>query len=117
MGDSDISIVSKIIIFLSSLSFIDLLLPTAFQFISILGLTVFGLSTAGVAGFCVVATGIPCAIALGVSVGLNFAVSSGILNQFGFSMVANSYQWIGALILTPISVILSIFISKLARGN
>jgi len=111
---SDLAIVSSIVIFLTCLTFLNLLLPVAWQFISMTSLTIFGLSTIGVAGFCVVATGIPCAIALGVSVGAQF-IAPTFLEALGLT-TTTVYTWINTLILIPISIILSIFIARLARG-
>jgi hypothetical protein len=111
---SDLTIVSSIVIFLTCLTFLNLLLPVAWQFISITSLTIFGLSTVGVSAFCVVLTGIPCAIALGVSVGAQF-VAPTVLEALGITS-STTYTWINTLILIPISIILSIFIARLARG-
>lgn len=111
---SDLTIVSGIVIFFTCLVFLNLLLPITWQFISMISLSVFGLSTVGVSAFCVVATGVPCAIALGVSVGIQF-VAPLVLESLGFS-ASTSYTWINTLILIPTSIILTIFISRLARG-
>jgi hypothetical protein len=59
-----------------------------------------------VAGACVIASGIPCAVALGV---------------FGFISVWNylivSIEWVKLLIFTPLVVTLIYIISKLGRGG
>jgi hypothetical protein len=118
MGDSDLAIVSSIIIFLVVMSFINALMPPAWQFVDITGIAVIGLGTAGVAAFCVLSTGIPCALALGVTVGLTFTVSSGLLSLIGLAATASVVApWVGTLIITPLTLILEVFIAKLARGQ
>ena len=118
MGDHDLAIVSSIIIFLAVLAFINSVMPPAWQFVDILGLGVLGLGTAGVAAFCVLSTGIPCAIALGVTVGGTFIASSGLLSLIGLTVAVNTVApWVGTLIITPLTLILEVFIAKLARGQ
>jgi hypothetical protein len=126
MGDHDLAIVTRIIIFLSSASFLNFILPVSFQFITLFSLATFVGTTTAVAGACVISTGLVCAAALGLSAVLNLA-ASGILAAIGIdlshvpilsSLTSTSpYAWIGSLILIPISLILSVYISKLARGQ
>jgi hypothetical protein len=125
MGDHDLAIVSKIIIFLSSASFLNFLLPASLQFITLFSLATFVGTTTAVAGACVISTGLVCAVALGISAILN-VTASGILAAIGIDISqvpilsqltsSSPYSWVGSLILVPISLILSVFISKLARG-
>ena len=107
MGDHDLAIVSSIIVFLTVLSFIDLLMPIAWQFITIQSLSWYSVETIAVAGTCVVSTGLPCAAALVI-----YTAASFLTTYF-----STATSWITALILTPLSVILIIFIAKLARGQ
>ena len=125
MGDHDLAIVSNIIIFVSSLSFLASKLPVAYQFITMFNFLIFGATTIGVAGACIITTGLPCVIALGLSAIINLL--GALLSTLGInasnipllqSFISSSpYAWIGSLILTPISLILQVFISKLARGQ
>jgi hypothetical protein len=119
MADHDLAIISRIIIFLSSLSTVSLMIQavSGVAFISIGALGWFSTTTAITAGVCVLATGIPCALALGLSSALSFLsiivdvpIISSLVNSSAFPLVTT-------LILTPISLILTIFIAKLARGN
>jgi len=120
---SDLTIVSSIVIFLTCLTFLNLLLPVAWRFITISSLAIFGTTTLITAGACIITSGVPCAIALGMS---------GLVNLLGVLLAAlgitdipiisdfftssSTYNFIGSLILTPISIILTIFIARLARG-
>jgi len=120
---AEITVIGKIIFFLTVAAFISLMLPVQAQFISVGNLAVFGASTAITAGICVVTTGIPCAIALGVS-GLSTVLGS-LLTGLDladvpiFEQLVNTspYSWIGTLILTPISIILTLYIAHVARGK
>lgn len=112
MGDHDLAIVSKIVIYLSVLGFIagvfTLASPT-FAFITIQSLAWFTGGTIAVTAACVVATGLPCAAAIAI-----YAAITAVSTYFTAS---TSYTWISTLIFTPLSIILIIFIAKLARGQ
>jgi hypothetical protein len=107
MGDHDLAIVSNIIIFLSSLSFINFILPVAWQFVTIQSLAWFTGGTILVAGACVIITGGACIAAL---VGYS-------LVTLAITYFTTTFTWVSTLIFTPLSAILIIFIAKLARGQ
>lgn len=113
---NDLYIIVSIIFFLSALIYLNSILPISQQFISITSLITFILATAGTVGFCMIATGIPCAIAMGVSVGVTWATSTGLISLAGVTLSSN-YEWLNSIILTPLSFILSLFSIKLARGT
>jgi hypothetical protein len=112
MGDHDLAIVKGIVLFLSSLGFLvgifTLAIPS-FTFITIQSLAWFTGGTIAVTAACVVATGLPCAAAIAI-----YAAITAVSTYFTAS---TSYTWISTLIFTPLSIILIIFISKLARGQ
>lgn len=97
----------KIVLFLTSLSFFGVLLAPVFTFITIESLGWFSGATIAVAGVCVVATGIPCAAAIAIYTAVTFLTTY-------FSSV---FSWITTLILTPISIILVLYIAKVARAH
>jgi hypothetical protein len=116
---SSIMILKSVIIALSCLSFISLLLPTEYQFISIGSLTGFATATTITVGVCALTTGIPCAIALGVT-GLSSVLAS-LLTGYDLEAIplisylvnTSQYAWIGALILTPISIIITLCVADM----
>lgn len=118
----DMAIVTRILLFLTCLTFIDLLLPEAVRFVSIGSLFVFASTVTGVAAFCTVTTGIPCVVALGLGALLNTLGS--LLAALGISSVpvlsdlvlTSTQSWVTTLILAPISIILTIFLARLGRG-
>lgn len=112
MGDHDLAIISRIVIFMSSLGFLNFLLPTAFQFITIISLTWLTGGAIAVAVACATAAGIACAVGVGL-----YTVGTFLSTYFTLSGAGSSMTWISAIILTPISLIIMIFIAKLARGN
>jgi hypothetical protein len=101
----DANLLLSIMVFLAVLifltGFVVLSFPT-FIVITPFDFTIFGGSVIAVSGACVVATGIPCAVAL---------VGFGVLTFFTFS---NPLLWV---IFIPLSVVLVYIIAKLGRGN
>ena len=78
------------------LSFPEFQIITAFDFI------VLGVGFIGVAGACVLVTGIPCAAAMGF-----FAVGS-------FIAFSTAVLW---MLFTPLTLVMTFIIAKLARGT
>jgi len=105
---SDLTIVSSIVIFLTCLAFLNLLLPVAYQFVSITSLTWLSGATVAVGGVCVVATGLPCAAAMAIYFGATFLIA--YFTSTGYA------QPIMTMIFSVISIILIIFMARLARG-
>jgi hypothetical protein len=80
--------------------------PSQMKFLSIESMGVFTLGIPAIAGTCVVATGIPCAVALGV-----YAFANLIIAFFSPNTL------ISLLIITPSTIGIIYIISKLGRGG
>jgi hypothetical protein len=101
----DMGYVMSIGIFLSFLlaitGYIQISFP-AFQIISGFDFALLGASFIAVAGICVLATGIPCAAAMGFFGFANFLIFS------------NTVAWV---IFTPLTLSMAFLIAKLGRGT
>lgn len=119
----EFGLITSLIFFAAALVFVNSLMPAAWSFISDFSIGTFVTSVLGVAAFCTISTGIPCAVALGFSALLNSL--GALLAALGLNNVpiisdlvlASSYSWFGSLILTPVSLILSLYIAKTAKGH
>jgi hypothetical protein len=111
LGDHDLAIVTRIIIFLSSFSFLSILITqvTDIVFVSIASLAWFTGGTITIAGACVVATGLPCAGALAIYALITLAIT--------YFTTGTGFTWISTLIFIPLTAILIIFIARMGRGN
>jgi len=110
---SDSYLLLGIILFLSACAAMNWAgLPHEYQFVSSESIVTIALTAAGVAAFCSISTGIPCAIALAVAVGANFAVSAGLLFA-----ATSSYPLINILVVNPISFMVNWILYRLARGT
>jgi hypothetical protein len=102
---SDTRILMGIMFFVAFLIFITLGIQSSnpsFQIMNAFDFGLFVVEIIGVAGTCVLATGIPCAAAMGF---------------FGFTtffIFSSTVFWI---IFTPITVVLAFIIARLARGQ
>lgn len=105
-GTSELGFIIFISSFLSILTFLMLSLPEAMRFINIFDFAIFGGNIILVAGTCVIATGLPCAVGLGV-----FAV----INIIQYILVENFI--IKLLIFTPLTIGIIYVMSRLARGG
>jgi hypothetical protein len=88
------------------LALILLGMPEAYSFVNTFDLTLMSGEIIGVAGACVIATGLPCAGALAIF---------GLLNIVAFIVVADNI--IKFVIFTPLTVVFIYLIAKLARGT
>jgi hypothetical protein len=95
-----------ILFFMSILGFFSLFLPPPLRVMSPFDFVWFGGGMLGVAGACAVATGVPCAIALGIF---------GVVSLITYVVILVS--WIKLLIFMPIVVIVIYIASRLARGG
>jgi len=100
------SIFLSIVVFLAFLTFISELAPPEYKIMNPFDFIWLTGGIVGVAGSCVIWTGLPCAAALGV-----FTVGS-ILN---YLFLQSSV--IKLLVFTPLSVLLIYVVSRLARGG
>lgn len=125
IAEHDLSIIQRIIFFLAAANFIDFLLPSVLQFINIFSMTLIVGSSVGVTAACVISTGIPCALALSVSAIVN-VFASGILSALGIDIskvpvlsafvTTTPFQWVTSLIMLPITIIIQLYLARLARG-
>jgi hypothetical protein len=81
-------------------------LPEEYQLIDSFDLTLLTGELIAISGTCILATGIPCAIVF---------IATSVLNVFTFLIVNNDL--ISLLVFTPITVVITYLMSKLARGN
>lgn len=99
-------IILSIMVFFAFLGFINLMLPEPMRFMSMFDFGWMGGGIIGVSGACAIATGIPCAAALGI-----FGFGSFIL------YVVVSVEWLKIILFTPIVIVLMYIVSKLGRGG
>jgi hypothetical protein len=102
----EVKVLMTILFFLSFLGFMAVFLPPEFQIMNAFDFLWFGGGIVGVAGACVVLTGLPCAVAL---------VIFGAVSLFTYVIVLVS--WIKLLIFTPVVIIVVYLVSRLARGG
>ncbi len=95
-------------ILVSFLAFANTYLPPEMQFINTFDYAFFGGSIIAVGGVCVIATGIPCAIALAVF---------GVASWFTYIVIAETFSAIKLLIFVPIVItLIYIMVKELGRG-
>jgi hypothetical protein len=92
--------------FMALTGFLSTMMPPALQFATPFDLVWFTGSIIGISGACVIATGLPCAVALAVF---------GLASIWQYLIV--SVAWVKLLIFTPIMVGFIWEISRMARGH
>jgi hypothetical protein len=102
---SDTALLAGIVSFLAVAAFLNLYVPDKYQFISDFDFVAMIIETAGITGACVVTTGIVCAIAVAAVAIFNTATF-----VFGYA------TWTTALIVTPMTFMISYILFRLARG-
>jgi len=105
-GEMEAKILMTILFFLAILGFFTAILPPELQVIKPFDFVWFGGGIIAVAGACVIATGVPCAAALGIF---------GVASLLKYIVVSNS--WLNLVIFMPITIIIVYIVSKLARGG
>lgn len=105
-GITETSFIISIGFFFGFLAFMMTIVPAEYQFINSFDFAYFGGSIIAIAGTCVVATGLPCAAALGIW---------GFVSIFEYIIVSG--DWLKLLIFTPIVFSIIYVISRLARGG
>lgn len=102
---SDTSLMVSIIIFISVAFFLNTILPPEYQFMNSYNIALLSAETAAIVGTCVVATGLPCAGAIGAVTVANFLIA-----------FYTTISWLNMLILTPLMFTVSWLLYRLARG-
>ena len=101
---------TQIILFITFLlafaGLVNFYLPTEYQFVNSFDFFYLTSGIIGISGACVIVSGIPCAIAIGIF---------GLTGIFQYILVSG--EWIKILIFTPLITTLIYVISRLGRGG
>lgn len=103
---ADVKFIFGVVAMLAFFAYLNTLLPAEYQFINTFDFAWLGGGIVGIAGTCVIATGLPCAVALGVF---------GFVSVWAYVIVSN--EIIKLLVFTPILITVIYIVSKMARGN